>query len=113
MRVSNLFRQADGSDHSPVWARTRHRRGHPLVNVVVVGLALFGVLTAALGIKERSLADGGALMDGWIAAGVTKVKGGAPQVADRAGEAAGVVAEKAGNAAQAGAAAATDELKKP
>lgn len=93
---------ADDGDHSPVWARTKRRRGaNPLVGVLVTLLALFGVLTAVLGIKERSLAEGGAIMDGWISSAVATVKGEAPEVADQAAD-----------AAQAGAAAATDELKK-
>ena len=112
MRFSIPVRQADDSDHSPVWARSKHRRGNPLVGFLVTLLALFGVLTAVLGIKEKSLAEGGALMDGWIAKGVATVRGEAPKVADQAGNAAGAVAVKAGDAAQAGAAAASDELKK-
>lgn len=104
---------ADDGDHSPVWARTKRRRGaNPLVGVLVTLLAVFGVLTAVLGIKERSLAEGGAIMDGWISSAVATVKGEAPKVADEAADAAGAAAEKAGDAAQAGAAAATDELKK-
>ncbi len=103
---------ADDGEHSPVWARTKRRSGNPLVGIIVTLLALFGVLTAVLGIKERSLAEGGAMMDGWIAAGVSKVRGEAPTVADEAVEAAGAAAEKAGDAAQAGAAAAADEMKK-
>ena len=95
-----------------MWARSKRRRGNPLLGVVVTLLALFGVLTAALGVKEKSLADGGALMDGWISKGVSTVRGEAPKVADQAGEAAGAAAAKAGDAAQAGAAAASDELKK-
>lgn len=104
---------ADEGDHSPVWARTKRRRGaNPLVGIIVTLLALFGVLTAVLGIKERSLAEGGAILDGWISSAVSTVKGEAPKVADEAADAAGAAADKAGDAAQAGAAAATDELKK-
>ena len=104
---------ADDGDHSPVWNRTKRRRGgNPLVGVLVTLLAVFGVLTAALGIKEKSLAKGGAIMDGWIASGVSTVRGEAPKVADQAADAAGAAAEKAGDAAQAGAAAASEELKK-
>lgn len=113
MRFSEPVRMADDGDHSPVWNRPRRRRGgSPLVSVVVTVLALFGVLTAVLGIKEKSLADGGAIMDRWISAGVATVRGEAPEVADRAADAAGAAAEKAGDAAQAGAAAASEELKK-
>ena len=112
MRFSEPVRMADGGDHSPVWARTRRQRGNPVVSVVITLLALFGVLTAVLGIKEKSLAEGGAMMDGWIAKGVSTVRGEAPKVADQAGDAAAGAAAKAGDAAQAGAAAASDELKK-
>jgi hypothetical protein len=82
------------------------------VGVIVTLLAVFGVLTAVLGVKERSLAEGGAIMDGWIAQGVATVKGEAPRVADDAADAAGAAAGKAGDAAQAGAAAASEELKR-
>ncbi|QDH72101.1 hypothetical protein [Brevundimonas sp. M20] len=114
MRFSEPVRMANDGDHSPVWARTKRRRGgaNPIVGVLVTLLAVFGVLTAVLGIKERSLAEGGAIMDGWIAAGVATVKGEAPRVADEAVDTAGDAADKAGNAVQAGAAAATEELKK-
>ena len=112
MRFSEPVRMADDGDHSPVWARTRRRRGNPFISLLITLLALFGVLTAVLGVKEQSLAEGGAMMDGWIAKGVATVKGEAPRVADEAGEAAGAAATRAGDAAQAGGAAASDELKK-
>jgi hypothetical protein len=112
MRFSEPVRMADGADHSPVWARTKHRRGNPVISLLVTLLALFGVLTAALGIKEQSLAEGGAMMDGWIGKGVSVVKGEAAKGADEAGEAAKGAAEKTGDAAQAGVTAATEELKK-
>ena len=116
MRFSEPVRMADDGGHSPVWARTKRRSGNPIVGVLVTLLALFGVLTAVLGVKEQSLAEGGAMMDGWITKGVSMVKGEAPRVADEAaaaaGAAAGAAAEKAGDAAQAGAAAASDEMKK-
>ena len=112
MRFSEPVRMADDGDHSPVWARSKRRRGNPVIGLLVTLLALFGILTAVLGVKEKSLAEGGAMMDGWISSGVSKVRGEAPKVADQAGDAAGAAAAKAGDAAQAGAAAATDELKK-
>ncbi len=113
MRFSEPVRMADDGEHSPVWARTKRRSGgNPLVSILVTLLALFGVLTAVLGIKERSLAEGGAMMDGWITKGVSTVRGEAPEVADEAVDAAGAAAEKAGDAAQAGAAAVSDEMKK-
>ena len=112
MRFSEPVRMADDGEHSPVWARSRRRSGNPVIGIVVTLLALFGVLTAVLGVKEQSLAEGGAIMDGWINKGVATVKGEAPRVADEAAVAAGSAAEKAGDAAQAGAAAASEELKK-
>lgn len=100
-------------DHSPIWARSKRRsRGNPFVTFLVTLLAVFGALTATLGVKEKSLAEGGAIMDGWIAKGVAMVKGEAPKVAEQAVDTAGAAAEKAGDAAQAGAAAAKQELKK-
>ena len=101
MRFSEPVRMADDGDHSPVWARSKRRRNNPIIGLLVTLLALFGVLTAVLGIKEKSLAEGGAVMDGWISAAISTVRGEAPRVADQAGD-----------AAQAGAAAASDELKK-
>ena len=103
---------ADDGDHSPIWARPKRRRGNPLVGFVMILLALFGVLTAALGIKERSLADGGAIMDGWIGQAVDLVRREAPEAADQTVDAAEAAANRAGAAAQAGAAAASEELKK-
>ncbi len=112
MRFSEPARMADDGEHSPVWARTRRRSGNPIVGILVTLLALFGVLTAVLGIKEQSLAEGGAMMDGWITKGVSTVTGEAAGAADEAAEAAGAAAETAGDAAQAGVAAASDEMKK-
>ncbi len=113
MRFSEPVRMADDGEHSPVWARTKRRSGgNPVNGLLVTLLALFGVLTAVLGVKEQSLAEGGAMMDGWIAKAVSTVKGEASEAGEEAADAAGAAAEKAGNAAQAGAAAASDEMKK-
>ncbi len=112
MRFSEPVRMADDGEHSPVWARSKRRSGNPVVSLLVTLLAIFGALTAVLGIKEKSLAGGGAMIDGWIAKGWHAVHKEAPKVADQAAATAGNAAEKAGDAAQAGAAAASDELKK-
>mgnify|MGYP003636752160 CR=1 FL=1 len=53
MRFSQPVRMADGGEASPVWARSRKRSGMPIVGLLVTLLALFGALTAVLGIKER------------------------------------------------------------
>lgn len=107
-------RDADDGGHSPVWARSKRRRsGNPVVGFLVTLLALFGAVVMVLGIKERSLAEGGAMLDGWIAQGVSKVRGEAPKVADQAVATGAAAADKAGDAVQAGAGAAAQELKQP
>lgn len=115
MRFSEPVRMADGGEHSPVWARTKRRSGgNALVGIIVTFLALFGILTAVLGVKEQSLAEGGAMMDGWITKGVDTVRGVFPGGAEAA--TAADVAEPAagatGPAAVAGAATASDGMKK-
>lgn len=117
MRFPEPVRNAD--DHAtPVWARSKKRRsgggGGGFVGLIVTLLALFGVLTAVLGIKERSLAEGGALMDGWITAGIDQGKaliGRAPEAAEVAADKAGAAAEKTGDALEAGAATTAEKLK--
>lgn len=114
MRFPEPARMAE--DHSPVWARKKRRSGGGgggFVGLIVTLLALFGVLTMVLGIKERSLAEGGAMMDGWIAAGTAqarKLAGQAPEAAEVAAEKAGNAAERTGDALEAGAATTADKL---
>ena len=116
MRFPEPVRNSD--DHaSPVWALSKRRGGGGggFVGLIVTLLALFGVLTAVLGIKEQSLAEGGAMMDGWITAGVNQGKrliGQAPEAAEVAAEKAGDAAEKTGDALEAGAATTAQELQK-
>lgn len=107
-------RMADGGDHGPVWARSRRKSGgNPVIGLIITLLALFGALTIALAVAERSVAGAGERIDGWIAAGVDGVRGLTGQ-ADEAAEAAGAEAveatEKAGDALEAGAEAAREEL---
>lgn len=116
MRFPEPVRNAD--EHaSPVWARTKRRGGGGgggFVGLIVTLLALFGVLTAVLGIKEQSLAEGGAMMDGWISAGVDqgrKLIGQAPEAAEVAVDKAGEAAEKTGDALEAGAATTAEKLQ--
>lgn len=111
MRFSESVRMADGGEHSPVWARTKRRSGgNALMGIIVTFLALFGVLTAVLGVKEQSLAEGGAMMDSWITKGVATVRGVLPgaATADVAEAAAGTT----GPAAVAVAATTSDGMKK-
>jgi len=115
MRFSQPVRMADGGETSPVWARSRKRSGVPIVGLLVTLLALFGALTAVLGIKEQSLAAGGAVVDGWISGSWDAAKGligKAPAAADDAAAEAGAVASKAGDALQAGAETTANEMKK-
>ena len=107
---------AGGGDHHPVWAKTRRRRsgGSPIIGLVVTLLALFGALTLALSIKERSVAGAGAMIDGWVQTGwhgALKLVGKAPEAAEEAADHAGAAAERTGDALEAGAEKAADELK--
>jgi len=73
-------------------------------------------LTAALGIKEQSLAAGGAVLDGWITKGVDGAEGlvgQAPEAAEAVADDAGDLAEKTGDALEAGAEKTADELSNP
>jgi len=115
MRFLQAARMAS-DDQGPLWARRKKRRASagPLVGLLVTLLALIGALTTVLSIKERSVAEAGAMMDGWIAAGwsgAQRLAGRAPEVADKATDKAGAAVEKTGDALQAGAAATRDELK--
>ncbi|MFN3536917.1 MAG: hypothetical protein ACK4Y4_05665 [Brevundimonas sp.] len=111
MRFSEPVRMTD-EDGGPVWARNKRRRGGPpIVGFIVTLLALFGALTAVLGIKERSVAEAGATIDGWITTGWEKVKeitGQADEATDEAlsetvdaaGRAGAALGEGAQNAAE-------------
>ncbi|WP_426038645.1 hypothetical protein [Brevundimonas sp. DC300-4] len=117
MRFPEPVRMADDDHASPVWARSKRRGGGGggFVGLIVTLLALFGVLTAVLGVKEQSLAEGGAMMDGWITAGVDqgrKLIGQAPEAAEVAVDKAGAAAEKTGDALEAGAATTAEKLQK-
>lgn len=116
MRLPAPVRMAD--DHaSPVWARSKRRSGGGgggFVGLIVTLLALFGVLTAVLGIKEKSLSDGGAIMDGWIAAGMTQARnlaGQAPEAAEVAVEKTGTAVETTGDTLELGAATTAQQLQ--
>lgn len=115
MRFPEPVRNSDDAG-GPVWARKKRRGGGGggFVGLLVTLLALFGVLTAVLGIKEKSLAEGGAIMDRWITAGVDAVQkaaGKAPEAAKVAADKTGDTAEKTGDALEAGAANTAEELK--
>lgn len=115
MRFSQPVHMADG-DSSPVWARSKRRSGGASpIGFVVTLLALFGVLSAVLGIKERSMAEGGAIIDGWISSAWTSARslaGQAPEAGEEAADKVGETAAKTGDALQAGAEKTADELKK-
>lgn len=118
MRFNTIHRMADDGAGGPVWARkqNRSRGGAGLVGLVVTILALFGAVTIVLGIKEQSLAKGGAMMDGWITTvvdGAKELVGQAPDAADKAARSAAEVAEKTGDAVEAGAGKTVEELTKP
>ena len=116
MRFPEPVRMPDDDHASPVWARSKRRSGGGggFVGLIVTLLALFGVLTAVLGVKEQSLAEGGAIMDGWISVGLEqgrKLIGQAPEAAEVAADKAGEAAEKTGDALEAGAATTAETLR--
>jgi hypothetical protein len=115
MRFSDMTRAASGAE-GPIWARSKKKKASaaPLINVLVTLLALIGVLTLVLSIKERSVQAAGRMMDGWIAtgwAGAQKLAGRAPEAVDVAADKAGQAAKKTGDALETGASTARDELK--
>ena len=62
-------------------------------------LALFGALVLALSIMDRSVAEAGARVDGWIGKGMEMVGGAAekaPEAAEKVADEAGQPAEKTG-----------------
>ena len=115
-RFPEPVRDSDDGGHSPVWARSSRRRsGNPIIGLIVTLLALFGALTIALGVKERSLAAGGAVVDGWMQAGwaqAKKLTGQADEVAVEAAKETGEAAGEVGDALKAGADKTAEELKK-
>lgn len=117
MRFPEPVRQSDDAATGPVWSRSRRRRssGNPVLGLVVTLLAMFGALTVVLAIKERSVAEGGAIVDGWIAAGwngVRQLAGQAPEAASVAAGKAEEAAARTGDALQAGAQKTAEELKR-
>jgi len=112
MRFSEIARMADDGGSGPVWASKRRRGGNPVMGFVVAMLALFGAVTLGLSIVDRSVAEAGARMDGWIAKGWNTVTGKTEEAVDAVPVAADKVAEKTGDALEAGAAKTAEELRK-
>ncbi|MFN3352440.1 MAG: hypothetical protein ACK4Z5_02435 [Brevundimonas sp.] len=114
MKFLEPVRIADDGGHGPVWARSRRKSGgNPIIGLVVTLVALFGALMIALSVAERSVAGAGERVDGWIAVavdGVREMTGQADEAAEAAGAEAVEATEKAGDAMQAGAEAAREEL---
>jgi hypothetical protein len=119
MRFNQITRMADDGHTGPVWARKSRRSAGGLsgiIGLIIMLLAVFGALTIALGIKEQSLAEGGAVLDGWITKGVDGAKGlvgQGPEAAEAVADEAGDLAEKTGDALEAGAEKAAEELSNP
>ena len=119
MRFPEAVRNADDTSHSPTWARSKRKRARgagSVVGLLVTLLSLFGALTAVMAIKERSIAAGGAVIDGWIMTSAAKVRtlvGKAPAAGAKVADKAGHAVEHTGDALQAGAAETADQMKSP
>lgn len=52
----------------PVWAKRRKRTGavHPLLNLTIVLLALFGAVVAGVSLRLGSVEKGGVVIDRWM-----------------------------------------------
>ncbi len=52
----------------PVWAKRRKRRGvgGPLLQILIVLLALFGAVVLGVSLRMGSVAKGGAVIDQWV-----------------------------------------------
>lgn len=118
MRFPEIARMADDGA-GPVWASKRRRGGNPFVGFLVGLFALFGLVVVILSVMDRSVAEAGARIDGWVATGWNTVSGkteeavdAVPVAADKVAEEAGEAAAKTGDALEAGAAKTADELKK-
>lgn len=115
MKFSKPVRMADEDGGAPSWARPKRRRsGSPVINFFVTLLALFGALTAVLGVKEQSMAEGGVIIDSWITAGwegARRLAGQAPEVAGAAVDKAGAAAARTGDALQGGAGTTTPDTR--
>ncbi len=55
----------------PVWARRRKRASvvHPLLNLIIVLLALFGAVVAGVSLRLGSVEKGGVVIDRWLVLG--------------------------------------------
>ena len=99
MRFPEIVHMTDDGA-GPVWAQKRRGSGSPPVAGFLIGLlALFGALVLALSIMDRSVAEAGARVDGWIGKGMEMVGGAAekaPEAAEKVADEAGQPAEKTG-----------------
>jgi uncharacterized membrane protein len=93
---------------APVWARRQGRSGGGagIFGILFFLLAIFGILSIALAVMDKSFAAGGARIDGWIKPAVDQIAKMTGQAGAKAEDAAGDAAAEAAPAAAAPAAAA-------
>jgi len=54
----------------PVWAKRRKRSGvHPLLNLMLIVLALFGAVVIGVSLRMGSVEKGGVVIDYWLGEG--------------------------------------------
>lgn len=91
---------------APVWARRQGRSGGGagIFGILFFLLAIFGILSIALAVMDKSFAAGGARIDGWIKPAVDQIAKMTGQAGAKAEDAAGEAAAEAAPAAAAPAA---------
>jgi uncharacterized membrane protein len=87
---------------APVWARRQGRSGGGagIFGILFFLLAIFGILSIALAVMDKSFAAGGARIDGWIKPAVDQIAKMTGQAGAKAEDAAGEAAAAAGDAAE-------------
>lgn len=109
---------SSGAADAPVWARRQGRSGGGagIFGILFFLLAIFGILSIALAVMDKSFAAGGARIDGWIKPAVDQIasmtgKAGAKAEDATAAEAAAPAAAPAAASAEAPAAPAAPAKK--
>jgi hypothetical protein len=75
MRLPEAVRMSDDGGQ-PIWARSRKRRGNPIVGLLGGILALIAIVVLVLAGLNGGFGKGGAKIDGWIGSVMSALPGG-------------------------------------